>query len=108
MTTAPTTVPCVIEVPDPLRVENRQQFKREVLECLNAGHLNIVLDCTKTTYIDSSGLGVMLTLNRDVRGAGGTLTLRNLSEELHTVLELTKIEGLFAFEQVPPMVAATT
>jgi anti-sigma B factor antagonist len=94
------TTSCVIEPrpADELIVGNRQELKARVLEALEHGERHIVIDFTRTKYIDSSGLGVLLTLHRYVRDASGTLTLRNLNKDLSTLFELTRMDTLFDYE----------
>ena len=45
--------------------------------------------------IDSSGLGVLVSLAKRIRDAGGELRLANLHDELQTLFELTKLDTLF-------------
>ena len=78
-----------------LVVANRQELKQKVLEELERGERKFVIDFTRTAYIDSSGIGALVTLVRKVRAEGGELRVTNLNEELTMLFELTKLDVLF-------------
>lgn len=85
----------LVEVEGQLIVGNRQELKQQVLEQLEAGDLKFVIDFDKTGYIDSSGLGVLVSLSKKIREQGGELRLSSLNEDLRTLFELTKLDTLF-------------
>ncbi|MCH2468095.1 MAG: STAS domain-containing protein [Gemmatimonadetes bacterium] len=87
----------LIEVGGQLIVGNRQLLKEQVLDQLERGDRKFILDFSKTDYIDSSGLGVLVTLSKKIREQGGQLSLVSLSEDLRTLFELTKLDTLFIF-----------
>jgi anti-sigma B factor antagonist len=86
----------VIEVEGQLIVGNRQDLKQRVLDALEAGDRKFLIDFTRTGYIDSSGLGVLVSLSKKIRDEGGDLRLAGLNEDLKTLFELTKLDTLFA------------
>lgn len=85
----------LIEVEGQLIVGNRQELKQQVLEQLEAGDQKFVIDFANTGYIDSSGLGVLVSLSKKIREQGGELRLSSLNEDLRTLFELTKLDTLF-------------
>ena len=85
----------LIEVEGQLIVGNRQELKQQVLEQLEGGDLKFVVDFANTGYIDSSGLGVLVSLSKKIREQGGELRLSSLNEDLRTLFELTKLDTLF-------------
>ena len=86
----------VIQVEGQLIVGNRQELKELVREALEAGERKFVVDFTDTGYIDSSGLGALVSISKKVREAGGDLRLAGLNEDLRSLFELTKLDTLFA------------
>ncbi len=86
----------VVQVEGQLIVGNRQEFKQQVLDALDAGERKFLVDFTQTGYIDSSGLGVLVSLSKKIRDEGGELRLAGLNEDLRTLFELTKLDTLFA------------
>ena len=85
----------VIEVEGQLIVGNRQELKQRVLDEAEGGARKVLVDFAKAGYIDSSGLGVLVSLSKKIREAGGALRLANLNEDLKTLFELTKLDTLF-------------
>ncbi len=89
----------VVEVEGQLIVGNRQELKQKVLEQLDAGVRKVLVDFSRTGYIDSSGLGVLVSLAKKIRDTGGDLRLANLNEDLQTLFELTKLDTLFQISE---------
>ena len=85
----------VVDVEGQLIVGNRNEFKQKVLDELERGARKVLIDFARTGYIDSSGLGVLVTLSRRIREEGGELRLANLNDDLKTLFELTKLDTLF-------------
>jgi len=85
----------LVEVEGQLIVGNRQELKQKVLEHLEGGDRKFVIDFSDTGYIDSSGLGVLVSLSKKIREQGGELRLSSLNEDLRTLFELTKLDTLF-------------
>ena len=84
-----------VEVDGQLIVGNRQELKQKVLDELERGGRKFLIDFSKTGYIDSSGLGVLVSLSKKIREQGGELRLADLNEDLRTLFELTKLDTLF-------------
>ena len=85
----------VIEVAGQLIVGNRQELKQKVLDEAEGGARKILVDFAGAGYIDSSGLGVLVSLAKRMRELGGDLRLANLNDDLQTLFELTKLDSLF-------------
>jgi len=79
-----------------LTVGNRQDLKRGVLDAVANGDRKILIDFAQTSYIDSSGLGVLVSLSKRIRESGGELRLAALNEDLGTLFELTRLDTLFS------------
>ena len=85
----------VVDVEGELVVGNRRELKEEVLSRLEQGDEKFLLDFSGASYIDSSGLGVLVSLSKKIREGGGELRLSGLDEDLETLFELTKLDTLF-------------
>jgi len=88
----------VVRVEGQLIVGNRQELKELVQTALDQGERKILLDFGRTGYIDSSGLGALVSIAKKVREAGGDLRLAGLNEDLRSLFELTKLDTLFAID----------
>ena len=85
----------ILKVEGQLIVGNRAELKGLVQEGLDHGERKFVIDCTQTGYIDSSGLGALVSLSKKVREQGGELRIAGLNEDLRALFELTKLDTLF-------------
>ncbi len=85
----------IVAIEGQLIVSNRQELKQKMLEELEGGARKLLVDFTQTGYIDSSGLGVLVSLSKKIREQGGALRLAGLNEDLRTLFELTKLDTLF-------------
>jgi anti-sigma B factor antagonist len=97
----------VIGVDGQLIVGNRHELKQKVLESLERGDRKFLVDFSSTGYIDSSGLGVLVSLSKKVREADGDLRLAGLNEDLRTLFELTKLDTLFAISDTADQAIAS-
>ncbi len=60
------------------------------------GILNFVVDLTSLQHINSSGLGVFITLLTKARKKGGELFLVNPSEYIRNLMMITKLSSIFS------------
>jgi anti-anti-sigma factor len=58
------------------------------------GKPNVVLNCSKVTFIDSTGLGLLIKTYRTCKQAGGTLVVLNPSEAVERMLTLMYLARL--------------
>ena len=74
--------------------------KDSIFDCaadlLDEGMKHVVLDCSGLGYISSSGLGALMVARRKIQGGGGRIYLAELNSAITRVLEVTKLNKLFA------------
>jgi len=85
----------VVSIGGQLVTANRHELKEAVFRELETGGRRFRVDFSDTGYVDSSGLGVLVSISKRIRDAGGTLQLSNLNEDLVTLFALTKLDTLF-------------
>ena len=62
---------------------------------LDGGDRKVLLNLADVDYIDSSGLGELVTAFTTVRNNGGELKLVNLTKRVHDLLQITKLLTVF-------------
>ena len=97
----------VLQVEGQLIVGNRQELKELVQTALDQGERRLLIDFSRTGYIDSSGLGALVSISNKIREAGGELRLSGLNEDLRSLFELTKLDTLFAIAETPQQALAS-
>jgi anti-sigma B factor antagonist len=58
----------------------------------------VVLELSAMTFIDSTGLGVIVGAAKRIRESGGTLSLRAPSRSTHKVLDITGLSQIITIE----------
>jgi anti-sigma B factor antagonist len=91
----------VVQVEGQLIVGNRHELKDLVQAALERGDRRLLIDFSGTGYIDSSGLGALVSISKRVREKGGELRLSGLNDDLRSLFELTKLDTLFAITETP-------
>jgi len=66
-----------------------------IREILGKGEKKILLNLGDVTYIDSSGIGELVSAFTAVRKEGGELKLLNLTKKVHDLLQITKLYTVF-------------
>ena len=66
-----------------------------VRDLLAKGQKKILLNLGDVSYIDSSGIGELVSAFTTVRNQGGELKLLNLTKKVHDLLQITKLYTVF-------------
>jgi anti-sigma B factor antagonist len=66
-----------------------------VRELLSKGQKQILLNLAEVNYIDSSGIGELVSAFTTVRNQGGDLKLLKLTKKVHDLLQITKLATVF-------------
>ncbi len=75
--------------------EGAIQLRDAVKELTAKGQKYILLNLSDVNYIDSSGLGELVTAYTSVKNAGGELKLLGLTKKVHDLLQITKLYTVF-------------
>lgn len=72
------------------------EVRNVIRETLNSGGRNIVLNLALVDYIDSSGLGELVSAYTSVRNAGGDVKLASLQKRTRDLMQITKLYTVFS------------
>jgi len=75
--------------------EGSSTLRRTIKELIDKGHRKIVLNLYDVDYIDSSGLGELVSGYTTVRNAEGELKLLHLTKRVHDLLQITRLFTVF-------------
>ena len=75
--------------------EGSVTLRDAVHDVLAKGSKNILLNLGDISYIDSSGIGELVSAFTSVKNAGGELKLLNLTKKVHDLLQITKLYTVF-------------
>jgi anti-sigma B factor antagonist len=71
------------------------QLRDAIRDLLSKGSKLILLNLADVNYIDSSGIGELVSAYTTVRNQGGELKLLNLTKKVHDLLQITKLYTVF-------------
>lgn len=79
--------------------EGSTKLRDSIQELLANNERRILLNLGEVTYIDSSGLGELVSAFTAVRAKGGELKLLNLTRKVHDLLQITKLYTVFDVQE---------
>jgi anti-sigma B factor antagonist len=75
--------------------EGCSQLRELIRDQLSKGNKRVLLNLADVTYIDSSGIGELVSAYTAVSNQGGQLKLLNLTKKVHDLLQITKLYTVF-------------
>jgi anti-sigma B factor antagonist len=75
--------------------EESAALREMVCDLLGKGQKRILLNLSDVNYIDSSGLGNLVSSFTSARKQGGELKLLNLTNKVHDVMQITRLYTVF-------------
>ena len=70
-------------------------LRTTVRELIERGHRKILLNLADVDYIDSSGIGELVSAYTAVRSASGEMKLLQLTRRVHDILQITRLVTVF-------------
>lgn len=75
--------------------EGTMIIRTTVRELLNGENKKIILNLAEVNYIDSSGIGELVSTYTTVTNSGGQLKLLNLTKKIQELMAITKLLTVF-------------
>ena len=75
--------------------EGCTQLRQLIRDLLGKNSKKILVNLADVTYIDSSGIGELVSAFTAVSNQGGQLKLLNLTKKVHDLLQITKLYTVF-------------
>jgi anti-sigma B factor antagonist len=72
------------------------EVRGAIREAIDSGRRKIVLNLALVDYIDSSGLGELVSAYTSARNVGGDIKLANLQKRTRDLMQITKLYTVFA------------
>jgi anti-anti-sigma factor len=96
----------VLEINDSIRLgPNLQQIDKSFDEVLRQNEKWVILDLTRVTYIDSSGIGTIVRMLGRLKKIGGTLRMAGVKGMVEGAFKLTQVDKII--EMYPTADAAS-
>ena len=94
----------VLELSGFLDAHTAPEFEKAIQDEVDAGHLQLIVDCAGLTYISSAGLGVFMGFIEELRERGGDIKICGLTPKVEQVFEILGFHSLY--DIVPDVPAA--
>lgn len=85
----------IVMIPGRLDADNALGVESDLKAVLAGSPKKMILDFSKTDYIASAGLRVLLVITRDFLKSGGKVTLVSLRPAVHRVFEMAGFTSIF-------------
>ncbi len=71
------------------------EFSNALYSHMDKGEKNVVVDLGNVTYVNSSGLGILISGLTSMKKNGGDLKLANINSKVEGLLSITKLNQIF-------------
>lgn len=78
-----------------LDIYTSQQFKNKVIKNFNKNNSDILIDGKDLDYLDSTGLGALISVLKTVRDTEHKIYLENLKPNIKKLFYITELDKLF-------------
>ena len=86
----------IVEIKEDLTADpTGTQFSNIIKENLDANKKNFIVDLRRVKYVNSSGIGMLLSGYTSAVNAGGNLMLADINEKMRGILSITRLSTVF-------------
>lgn len=82
-------------------------FKEQLESLIAAGEIHYVVDLSGVSYLDSAGIGCLVSVLRRVRERDGDMKMAAMNDKIRRVFELTRIHRIFDIYDDPEAAATS-
>ena len=88
----------VVNLSGSIYVEEAVQIRESLIGYIEKGHKTFVVDLGNVDYIDSSGLGTLVAIQKRALQNGGSVIIKNLKGLVKDLFELTRLTKVFEIQ----------
>jgi len=85
----------VCHVDGEIDINSSPQIKKSFDKLISQKTPKLVINLSKVTYVDSSGLATLVEILKNMKSYGGRMRLACMSSKVKSLFEITKLEKLF-------------
>ena len=74
---------------------DHDRFKEEITDLLEKGYKDIILDFSGVPWINSTGLGILISGYHTLKNAEGTMKICNVKERVLSIFYISQLENIF-------------
>ncbi|OOM14646.1 STAS domain-containing protein [Clostridium saccharobutylicum] len=84
-----------IYIPKDFIVDEVAAFRVEINKLIEEGQKNFTFDFSKCDFIDSTGLGALVSIYKKCSEKGGSVKLKSLKADVEKLFKLTRLDKVF-------------
>ncbi len=85
----------VVQLPEQLIMANAPETRESIQHLIHEGHNRLILNLEDVSFIDSSGLSVLVSAMKAVHAGDGAIALLSPSDDVRSLIELTRLHQVF-------------
>jgi anti-sigma B factor antagonist len=85
----------VVTISGEIDVFTSPRLREMLLDIVNSGGLYLVVDLTEVTFLDSTGLGVLVGIYHRLRARDGSMSFTGINDRVRKVFHITQLTKIF-------------
>lgn len=74
------------------------EFKATIIDIIKNNNTNIIINCEKLDYIDSTGLGAIMCIYKEIVNKNLYIKLKNVKPNIYKIFDITKLNEILNIE----------
>lgn len=87
-----------IDIPKEFSVEAVADFRIKINSLIESGTVSFIFDFSNCTFIDSTGLGALVSIYKRCLENSGDISLKSLNHDVEKLFKLTRLDRIFTIE----------
>lgn len=87
-----------IQIPEIFSVEEVARFRDEAYSKLSKEPVKFELDFSRCQFIDSTGLGTLVSIYKKCKERGGDVELYHLNADVMKIIKMTRLDHVFTIK----------
>ena len=85
----------IINIPKNFIVDEVATFRMKINKLIEEGHTNFIFNFSQCDFIDSTGLGALVSIYKKCAEKDGSIKLKSLKSEVEKLFKLTRLDKVF-------------
>ncbi|SCM81525.1 Anti-sigma factor antagonist [uncultured Sporomusa sp.] len=85
----------IVDLAGSMYVEGAEILREKLIKHVESGEKHFLIKMDKVDYIDSSGLGVLVSIHKRTRQCNGSLVISGTTGFVKELFELTRLDKVF-------------
>ena len=87
-----------VSVTGEVDIFNSQEMKKSLTDLVSEKNADMTVDCAGLEYMDSTALGALVAVLKNVKNYGGAMRLKNVKPNLLKLFKITNLDKAFEIE----------